>query len=222
MGSPAVTTADLIERARVLDSTLLTDTDIHYFREGTHARWYEKLGCCLRNHSLNGGTMINRHRTMINRHRNPRLIGKAGMQAAVALTFVVNGISFAGTAIAQQTPAVQHSGKVTFVSGGIGLEQRAMLSQNEKDSNLKLVFTEPQGSYLSDIGVTVTDRKGSVVLETSAAGPWLLARLEPGSYKVTVTDSQGRQERMVNVGRDLRTVHFRLTAQAGIPGRPDS
>lgn len=161
----------------------------------------------------------------MNMHRHPRaqVLSRNAMHAALALSVVVlGGVPYVGSASAQQLAPVQHSGKVAFVSGGIGLEQRAMMSQNEKDSNLKLVFTEPQGSYLSDIGVTVMDRQGGVVLETSAAGPWLIARLDPGSYKVVVTDSHGRQERIVNVGRDLRTVHFRLTAQDGIPGRPNS
>jgi len=36
-----------MERPEWLGTTLLTDTDIHYFREGTHARLYQKLGCRL-------------------------------------------------------------------------------------------------------------------------------------------------------------------------------
>ena len=160
----------------------------------------------------------------MNTHRKPRprAVGKVATRAGIVLTIAVGGISYIGSTLAQQSAGVQNGNKVAFVSGGVGLEERAMLAQNEKDSNLKLVFTEPQGSYISDIGVSVIDRQGRVMLETNSAGPWLLTRLAPGSYKVVVTDGQGRQERMVNIGRDLRTLHFRLAAQAGIPGRPDS
>jgi len=141
---------------------------------------------------------------------------------AMVLSAAVAGIGYTSSGLTQQVTNLKSGNKVAYVSGGVGLEQRAQLAQNEKESNLKLVFTEPQGSYLSGIGVTVADRSGNVLIDTTTQGPWLLARLDPGSYQVKVTDSQGSQVRAVNLGKDLRTVHFRLTAQAGIPGRPGS
>jgi len=107
-----------------------------------------------------------------------------------------------------------------FVSGGVGFESRAQLAQDERDANLKLVFTEPQGSYLSDVSVRILDRSGNVVVDTATTGPWLLAKLAPGSYRVIAGDGTTRQEHAVTVGGALRTMHVRLPAQDGTPGRP--
>jgi hypothetical protein len=150
-------------------------------------------------------------------------LAKAGMSAIVALAILAGAMMGTESAVAQYPAAIQSANdKAYFVTGGIGLEERARLSQEEKTANLKLVFTEPLGSYVSDIAVTVTDRKGNVVLETNSAGPWLIARLEPGSYKVVAQDNYMRQVRMVNLGRGLRKLHFHMTEQAGLPGRPNS
>jgi len=112
------------------------------------------------------------------------------------------------------------SPRSVVMSGGVGLEDRAQLAQHEREANLKLVFTEPQGSYLSDIGVKVFDRNGTMVLDTTSNGPWLLAKLSPGTYRIVATDQGARQEQRVSVGAGLRTVQFRMPDQGGITGRP--
>lgn len=135
---------------------------------------------------------------------------------------VAIGICMLGAnAWAQQATSLTGSAPA-YMSGGVGLEARTALAQNEKNANLKLVFTEPQGSYLANIQVTVTDRQGAVVFDTQTEGPWLLARLAPGTYKVVAKDGSVVHQRTVSVGTGLRTEHFRMTEQAGIPGRPPS
>lgn len=126
----------------------------------------------------------------------------------------------AGTASAQQATVTKSDRTHLVVSGGVGHEARAQLAQHERDANLKLVFTEPQGSYLADIGVKVYDRSGAMVLDTTSEGPWLLAKLSPGSYRVVTTDGTVRKEHQVSVGQGLRIVHIRMPEQGGIPGRP--
>ena len=139
---------------------------------------------------------------------------RAGI-AAAALSALI------GAAVAQQSPVMSgDSPRSVVMSGGVGLEDRAQLAQHEREANLKLVFTEPQGSYLSDIGVKVFDRNGTMVLDTTSNGPWLLAKLSPGTYRIVATDQGARQEQRVSVGAGLRTVQFRMPDQGGITGRP--
>jgi len=140
------------------------------------------------------------------------------------LVAIALSAAFIGSARAQQAPAptmtMSSDSTKLVMSGGVGLEARAQLAQHEREANLKLVFTEPQGSYLSDIGVKVFDRNGAMVLDTVSQGPWVLAKLAPGSYKVVTTDGSVKQEHRINVGQGLRTIQIRMPEQGGIPGRP--
>ena len=138
---------------------------------------------------------------------------RAGLAAAAL------GIWF-GAASAQQSPVTSDSSRSAVMSGGVGHEDRAQLAQHEREANLKLVFTEPQGSYLSDIGVKVFDRNGAMVLDTVSSGPWLLAKLSPGTYRIVASDQGARQEQRVTVGQGLRILHIRMPDQGGITGRP--
>ena len=127
--------------------------------------------------------------------------------------------AFAGVAGAQQS-SVNRDAKQIVISGGVGLEARAQLAQHEREANLKLVFTEPQGSYLSDIGVKVFDRSGAMVLDTTSNGPWLLAKLSPGTYRIVATDQGTTREHRVTVGQGLKTLQISMPEQGGLPGRP--
>ena len=127
--------------------------------------------------------------------------------------------AFAGAAGAQQS-SVNRDAKQIVISGGVGLEARAQLAQHEREANLKLVFTEPQGSYLSDIGVKVFDRSGAMVLDTTSNGPWLLAKLSPGTYRIVATDQGTTREHRVTVGQGLKTLQISMPEQGGLPGRP--
>jgi len=96
-------------------------------------------------------------------------------------------------AVAQQTPLVpQTQGEVTFVSGGVGEEERDALKSLKSDYNLGLLFSEQgTGEYFSDVNVSIKDSKGKVCLETVSDGPMLYAKLKPGHYSISA-DFEGR------------------------------
>jgi len=105
------------------------------------------------------------------------------------------------------------AGKIEVVTGGIGEADLAVLAVREKEFNLKLVFSLVQGNYVADVDVTVSDAKGAKVIERSANGPLVLARLPPGEYSVTATRGGRTISRKFKVaaGR-LRTEHLRWPA----------
>ncbi|NJA06267.1 carboxypeptidase regulatory-like domain-containing protein [Methylococcaceae bacterium WWC4] len=77
-------------------------------------------------------------------------------------------------------------GQVSFISGGIGEDERAALKKVRTDYNLGLLFsTQGSGEYLSDVTVRISDGNGAIVLDTVSEGPMLFAKLKPGRYQVS-------------------------------------
>lgn len=100
---------------------------------------------------------------------------------------VILSALFAGQLMAQGEAMMlttRHYGPVTFVSGGIGDEEQREIRARERDFNLKLVFAGRDGSYFGDVDVAVVNQKGDTVLEAYAVGPFLLAQLPKGKYRI--------------------------------------
>ncbi|PKO48797.1 MAG: carboxypeptidase regulatory-like domain-containing protein [Betaproteobacteria bacterium HGW-Betaproteobacteria-4] len=90
-------------------------------------------------------------------------------------------------------------GNVSYVSGGIGDEEVDEIRLRERDFNLKLLFAERDGSYLGSVDVVVLNAKGDKVLEVNSAGPFLLARVPPGSYVIKVSLNGQEQQRKLSI-----------------------
>lgn len=111
-----------------------------------------------------------------------------------------------GTAAWAQTdsalPAVKTSGNVEYLSGGIGLDESTAIKSVAGQWPLSLVFSVKSGAraeYASNVALVVRDAKGAVVLETSGSGPYLLAKLEPGTYELHATLAGKVLEQQVQV-----------------------
>ena len=78
----------------------------------------------------------------------------------------------------------QAQGDITFVSGGVGLDQIDAMQALKPNYNLHLLFAVKSGEYLSDIEVAIFDKKGNVYLQSVSLGPFMLVNLKPGSYFV--------------------------------------
>lgn len=94
-----------------------------------------------------------------------------------------------------------------YVTGGIGSEAVDRLKSMEGDFDLKLVFANTAGAYLSDVKVTIVDASGRVVLNATSEGPILMAKLPPGRYRVDASFNGHAQSRKITaVARKLVTV----------------
>lgn len=112
-----------------------------------------------------------------------------------------------------QQPSIkpQIQGEVSFVSGGIGADERDALQLMRADYNLHLLFSmRDTGEYLSDIKVVVTDATGNDLLETVAEGPMLFARLKPGRYSISADRNGHLINKTVNIG-DKRDASLSFT-----------
>lgn len=137
-----------------------------------------------------------------------------------AAIFAAFGTGLASAAYAVQSddstgmPAEQHQGNVTFVSGGIGLDESHVLRADARNWPLELQFTGPGSDYLADVHVSITGLHGSEVLQADSHGPYMLVRLDPGRYVVHATYKDTDQTRAVVVaGGGHATVSFRWNEQ---------
>ena len=76
---------------------------------------------------------------------------------------------------------------ISYLSGGIGLEERKALNQLGREYSLKLVFALSTGEYLNGVRVEITDAKGEHLINTVFSGPWFFASLKDDSYQILVT-----------------------------------
>ncbi len=87
---------------------------------------------------------------------------------------------------------------VTYMSGGVGENERDLMRQTGDAFNLWLWFVlKGTPNYLADLRALVIDAKGNPVVDVITDGPWLFAKLSPGKYTIRLPD--GRQ-RSVSVG----------------------
>lgn len=114
----------------------------------------------------------------------------------------------AGNANGGGLPQVQQQGDVSFVSGGVGLDESKALERAQSEWPLALRFTGPTADYLADVRVRIVDSHGGDALSTTSRGPFMLVRLRPGRY--TVHASYKGEEKVSAV-----TVPAKGTARAG-------
>lgn len=103
---------------------------------------------------------------------------------------------------------------LAYVSGGVGEESQARLDAMAGDFNLKLLFAMKSGAYLSNIRVTIANGPGLPLVDATSAGPWFLAKLPVGHYRV-VANYQGEaigHEVTIGAGK-TGTLDFRWPAR---------
>ena len=134
---------------------------------------------------------------------------KSGTQGARGV--VTGGTSDGG--IALHSDAARGKGMAPSVSGGVSLNARDTLRGSEANANIKMVFALNTGNYISDVQVKVTDASGRTVIDDTANGPWLLARLPAGSYTAVATYNGKPVTHKFSVGKSgMRTAQFRWPA----------
>jgi hypothetical protein len=118
-------------------------------------------------------------------------------QAATAVLALAL-LGFAAQAQAPMQPQTQ--GGITFVSGGISIEERQAMQELEGSYNLRLLFVaEESGEYLWGVKVQLMDQEGKTLLEAVSDGPYFLAKLSPGRYTVIAEDEGRAIKRSVDI-----------------------
>ena len=84
--------------------------------------------------------------------------------------------------LALSTPALAQDTAVVW-TGGIGIEER----ESAPKDGTKLVFFVETGNFLSNVNVVIKDANGKEVVNAVTKGPWMIVKLEPGTYRVRAT-----------------------------------
>ncbi|AWV04710.1 carboxypeptidase regulatory-like domain-containing protein [Burkholderia sp. JP2-270] len=87
---------------------------------------------------------------------------------------------------------------VAYITGGIGQDEVTAFRDVAPRYNLRLTFASKTGQYLSDVDVTLSSGK-STVLDVHTSGPFLFARVPPGRYTVSAHDRAVHEVRHVVV-----------------------
>lgn len=120
---------------------------------------------------------------------------KNAVAAVVAVTACATAVAWRAEGASEpatgRSPQPRSHGSVTWLTGGVGLEERDAIREQAGEYNLWVWFARSEGGYfLADVEVNIEDAHGQRVLDTRTDGPWLLARVPPGRYVIR-TDQQG-------------------------------
>jgi hypothetical protein len=130
---------------------------------------------------------------------------------AAILTAGASLVSLSSATGALAAIDIGQQGALSFVSGGVGEEERQEIMKLSPNYPLELLFAakgEPN-EYLADVKVRIKDKNGKVVLETISQGPFLLAKLPPGRYSISADNDGASKQQTVQVeGTRLRRVVF--------------
>ncbi len=122
--------------------------------------------------------------------------------AAMAAVLVTLGLSGRVVLAAQELPAVQHSGAVAYINGGVGELQAKAMEKAGADWPLMIVYakdTKPRNEFIANANTVIRNAKGVAVLKVDGAGPIVLAKLEPGNYTVEATHDGKAVHRKVDI-----------------------
>jgi hypothetical protein len=119
--------------------------------------------------------------------------------SVLAAAIAASGLVFATSAIAASAshlPQTHMQGDISYLSGGIGKTEASAMKHAATRYPLELEFVakaKPKDEYLANIKVKIKDAHDKLVLDTTAAGPFLLAKMPAGRYTVSA-DHNGKME----------------------------
>lgn len=106
-------------------------------------------------------------------------------------------------------PAAKTYGNVSYITGGIGSDESNALKAELGKHPLSLTLAsriDGKDVFLASVPVVVRDASGTVVLEATSEGPYLLADLPPGNYDVSASH-KGEEKRgsaAISAGKPAR------------------
>jgi hypothetical protein len=90
------------------------------------------------------------------------------------------------------------AGDISFLSGGVGKQEREILKEIGGKYPLKLIFSNKKGEYLSDVIVKVLDQNDKTILTTVSNGPWVFINLPSGTYHL-MASFKGNEKKISKV-----------------------
>jgi hypothetical protein len=111
---------------------------------------------------------------------------------------------------AASTPLqAMRSGSVTYITGGVGDEERDALEAVKASYNLHILISTKNGEFIAETQVNIRDAKNNV-LATAVAGPIFYANLPDGAYTIEASNGGVTQtHHLIVKGRKITSLSFR-------------
>jgi hypothetical protein len=78
-----------------------------------------------------------------------------------------------------------NSAKTTYINGGVGENEEGDIRSLAGDYNLRLFLSESKnGNFVSNVHITISDKKGKVLLDIPNGGPMLFVNVKNDSYTI--------------------------------------
>ena len=127
----------------------------------------------------------------------------AAHAAAALCTGAVLALAAMGAQAAVYNPPIHISHGIEYMSGGIGSDEAELMRVVEPRWPAVYEFSVKDGkgaAFAADVVLTVRDAQGHVVLDqVHSAGPYLMARLDPGRYTVEAVLAGRKIQREISV-----------------------
>lgn len=129
----------------------------------------------------------------------------------IAAAFLVTSMAYLSPVAADDRLEEKTQGNVRYATGGIGEAAVTAFKAAAPKYPLELLFAEkasPNDVYLADVKVIVRDASGKVLLDTVSGGPFLLAHLPPGKYRIEASNDGVVKQQAVEIraGQHRRAV----------------
>ena len=95
-----------------------------------------------------------------------------------------------GSALAQSAKTHNTKSGLSYMTGGIGEEDAAIMRANAKKFNLNLVFSEgTSGQSVTDINVNIYNEQSETVFRIVGSKPMLYVNLPAGTYTILANNN---------------------------------
>jgi hypothetical protein len=122
---------------------------------------------------------------------------------------IVLAIVCFGPAWAQKAETFGHSKGIPYASGGVGLGSRETLRAKQDEYNLMVILSRKDGHYLGGAALAIRNQAGRTVLKIDAKGPWIFAKLPPGTYTVDAKAGGTTRSSRIVIGKTkLKRIHL--------------
>ena len=89
---------------------------------------------------------------------------------------------------------------IRYMSGGVGIGERAEMEETAGDYSLKVVLSTDKGAYISGVRLRVKEKGGRDAFGIVTNGPWLYVDLPEGWYTVSASFNGETKKQSVRVG----------------------
>lgn len=121
---------------------------------------------------------------------------------------VVCGMAALNISVAQAGIEIQNQGNISYVTGGVGLDESDEMEAMRRSYNLRITSADKSGHFFGDTRIVVSDSRHHRLLDVTG-GPLFYVNLPNGNYTVEgFTGMQSKKQTVTIAGGKSVNIHF--------------